>query len=89
MQETPTQPLSLIGAGFIAFAVILVVVPLLLVAKKTKPWSAVAGLFVAGWGFLLIGAGTWLAPQGWGGLVVPGVIVTTVGHLMQRRVGRP
>ena len=83
-----SQPLGFIGAGFILFAVVLLVVPLLLVVKKTKPWGDVAGLWVAGWGFLLIGVGTWYAQQGWGGVVVPGVIVTTVGHLMQRRAGR-
>jgi hypothetical protein len=61
----------------------------MLVVRKIKTWRDVSGLWIAGIGFLLIGLGTVRAEQGWGSLVVPGVIVTTVGHLMQRRATRP
>ena len=84
---TQIQPLSFIGTGFLVFALVLLAVPMLLVGKKAKPWRDVTGLWIAGWGFLLIGLGTLFAHRGWAGLVVPGVVVTTVGHLMQRRVG--
>jgi len=43
------------------------------------------GLWVAGWGFLLMGVGTHFAYRGWGVLVVAGVLVTVAGHLIQRR----
>jgi len=86
---TQLQPLGFVGLGFVAFAAVLLAVPVVLVVKKARPWRDVAGLWVAGWGFLLIGLGTWFAQRGWAGVVVPGVVVTTVGHLMQRRVGSP
>jgi hypothetical protein len=82
------RPLVFVGGGFLVFAVILLVTPLLLVAKGKKPWPEVSGLWIAGWGFLLMGAGTAMAEQGWGTLVVPGVIVTAVGQLVQRRATR-
>jgi len=85
---TQFRPLAFVGAGFLLFGVILLVVPAMLVVRKVKPWGDVSGLWIAGVGFLLIGLGTLLAEQGWGGIVVPGVIVTTVGHLMQRRAAR-
>ncbi|HKJ03415.1 MAG TPA: hypothetical protein VJ997_13200 [Longimicrobiales bacterium] len=84
---TGIEPLGFVALGFIIFSLVLLAVPIILVAKKTKPWRDVAGLWIAGWGFLLIGLGTWFARAGWAGVVVPGVVVTTVGHLMQRRVG--
>lgn len=82
------QPIMFIGMGFMAFALALLVVPVVMVVKKVKPWRDVAGLWIAGWGFVLMGVGTVFADRGLGGLVIPGVIVTTVGHLMQRRVTR-
>lgn len=83
MESTPL--LAFVGTGFIVFSALLLVVPVVLVARKLRPWRSVSGLWIAGWGFLLIGVGTRLADQGLGTLVVPGVIVTTVGHLLQRR----
>lgn len=73
------------GAAFAVFALILLVVPLVLVAKKRRPWRGVAGLWIAGWGFLLVGAGTYFAYRGWGGVVILGVAVSVVGHVIQRR----
>lgn len=78
-----------IGTGFLVFAALLLSAPLVLVAKRLRPWRSVVGLWVAGWGFLLIGAGTRWAELGWSGLVVPGVIVTTAGHLLQSRSAKP
>jgi hypothetical protein len=83
---TTARPLTFIGLGFMAFAMVLLVVPVVMIVKKVKPWRSVSGLWIAGWGFALIGVGTVFADSGLGALVVPGVIVTTVGHLMQRRV---
>jgi len=81
--------LNILGLVFIVFAAVLLVVPVVLAARELQPWQRVFGLWIAGWGFLLMGLGTRMAEQGWGGLVVPGVIVTTVGHLLQRRATRP
>ena len=83
---TAMQPIVFIGMGFMAFALVLLVVPGVMVLKKVKPWKDVSGLWIAGCGFALIGVGTVFAHRGLGALVIPGVIVTTAGHLMQRRV---
>jgi hypothetical protein len=82
---SPSKPLSLLGAGFAVFALILLVAPPILVAKKARSWHGVVGLWVAGWGFLLIGIGTYFAYRGWSNLVVVGVLVSGVGYLLQRR----
>lgn len=84
----PVSPLSLIAAGFTVFAVVLLLAPVVLVAKKIRKWRGVMGLWIAGWGFLLIGVGTHLADRGWGSLAVAGVVVATAGHLLQRRTLR-
>lgn len=75
------------GAAFVLFALVLLVTPPVLVAKGARPWRSVLGLWVAGWGFLLIGVGTYFAGQGWGNLVIAGVVLSGVGHLIQLRSG--
>lgn len=81
----PSRPLTLIAVGFALFAVVLLIAPAVLVAKKARTWRSVMGLWTAGSGFLLIGVGTHFAYLGWGNLVVAGVLVTVAGHVMQRR----
>lgn len=81
---TPSRPLSLVALAFALFGVVLLVTPLVLVMKKIQTWPRVQGLWISGWGFLLIGAGTHFAYRGWSSLVVLGVLVTGAGHLMQR-----
>ena len=83
----PSRPLTLVAIAFAVFGVVLLVSPVLMVVKKARPWKSVMGLFIAGWGFMLLGAGTHFAYRGWGNLVVLGVLVTTAGHLVQSRSG--
>ena len=83
-----SRPLTLIGTGFLVLALLLLAVPVILVARKLRPWRGVVGLWVAGWGFLLVGVGIGYVGRGWGGLVVPGVALATVGHFMQWRLVR-
>lgn len=85
MAESASPLLTYVGFGFILFAGVLLAVPVALVLKRVQPWKGVIGLWVAGWGFLLIGLGVRWLDQGGGGFLVPGVIVTTVGHIIQRR----
>ena len=86
-----SEPLALIGVAFAVFAIVLLVIPPYLVGKKARSWRSVLGLWIAGWGFLLIGLGTYFAHRGWGNLAVFGVVVSGAGHLLQRRNsgGRP
>ncbi len=85
MRSNPSAPLAVMGAAFGLFGLILLVIPPMLVAKKRRPWSGVIGLWVAGWGFLMVGVGTYFAYRGWGDLVILGVAVSVVGHVIQRR----
>ena len=71
--------------GTLAFAALLLSVPLIQVATSVRPWRGVLGLWVAGWGFLLIGIGLLFADRGWGGVVVFGVATAGVGHFLQSR----
>jgi hypothetical protein len=82
---TPAGPLLLIGAGFLVMAFLLLVAPIVLVASRRKPWREVDGLWVAGWGFLLVGLGIVFSHRGWGGLVLPGVVAAAIGHVVQKR----
>ena len=82
---SPPAPLALMGAAFAAFALVLLVTPPILVVRKARPWRGVVGLWVAGWGFLLMGLGIYFAHRGWGNLVMLGVVVAGVGHLLQFR----
>lgn len=66
-------------------AALLLVAPIALVVKGGKRWREVDGLWVSGWGFLLVGLGIVLADRGWGGLVLPGVITSVVGQVVQKR----
>lgn len=83
-----TGPLRYVAVGFEVFAAILLVVPVVLVFNGTRSWHDVWGLWVAGWGFLLMGVGTQFASRGWGDLVVFGVLVTAAGQLIQRRAAK-
>jgi hypothetical protein len=85
---TPLRPLTFVAIAFAIFGSILLVSPVLMVLKRARAWDGVVGLFIAGWGFMLLGAGTYFADRGWGNLVVLGVLVTTAGHLIQGRAGR-
>ena len=87
MEGLASEPLHWAALAFGAFALVLLVAPAALVAKG-RPWGSVAGLWIAGWGFLLIALGTRFATEGWGSWVVPGVIVTTAGHLIQSRAAK-
>lgn len=82
---SPSTPLALLGAAFAVFSGVLLAIPPYLVRKGARPWRDVFGLWVAGWGFLLIGLGTFFAHRGWGGVVVVGVVVSGAGHLLQLR----
>lgn len=82
---TPGGPLLFIGGGFLLMAALLLVAPIVVVWRRGKPWREVDGLWVAGWGFLLVGLGIVFAQRGWGGLVLPGVITAAIGHVVQRR----
>lgn len=87
MATLASEPLHWVGLAFGVFALLLLVVPVALVVKGAR-WNGVVGLWIAGWGFLLIAMGTRFAAEGWGAWVVPGVIVTTAGHLIQSRAAK-
>lgn len=80
-------PLVVLGVVFLLFALTLLIAPLVLVVKRVRTWGGVLGLWISGWGFLLIGLGTALAYRGWGDLIIFGLVTTGVGHLVQRRAG--
>jgi hypothetical protein len=48
----------------------------------------VIGLWVSGWGFLLIGVGLHFADRGFGGVVVIGIATAGVGHFLKSRNSR-
>jgi hypothetical protein len=74
--------------GTLVFAAFLLSLPLIQVAKKAQPWRGVVGLWVSGWGFLLIGVGLYFADRGFGGVVLLGVATAGVGQFLQARSGR-
>jgi hypothetical protein len=78
----------LLIAGTLVFATLLLTLPLIQVAMKARPWRSVIGLWVSGWGFLLIGVGLQYADNGFGGVVILGVATAGVGHFLQGRKGR-
>lgn len=77
--------LTIAATAFAGLALLLLTVPPLLVAKRKQPWRGVVGLWVAGWGFLLIAAGAGFAHRGWGNLAVAGIVLSGVGHVVQSR----
>ncbi|MFH1763736.1 MAG: hypothetical protein ABIF09_06040 [Gemmatimonadota bacterium] len=82
----PGYIFRLLIIGTLAFSALLLSVPIIQVAKS-RPWRDVVGLWVAGWGFLLIAVGLFFADQGLGGVVVIGVATAAVGHFLQSRYG--
>ena len=74
--------------GTLVFAAFLLSLPVIQVAMKARPWRSVVGLWVSGWGFLLIGVGLHFANRGFGGVVVFGVATAGVGHFLQSRNSR-
>jgi hypothetical protein len=83
-----SHALSLIALGFALFGVVLLIVPVWLLTTKARMWREVVGLWIAGWGFLLIAVGSYFAPRGFGGLVGLGVLVAVAGHVIQGRATR-
>ncbi|GMV07472.1 MAG: hypothetical protein AMXMBFR53_37470 [Gemmatimonadota bacterium] len=81
---SPSRPLTLLALVFALFAVVLLVAPLALVARGAQPWGRVRGLWLSGWGFLAVAAGTHFAYRGWGNLVVVGVLLAGAGQWIQR-----
>jgi len=77
-----------IGLGMLGFGVLLLAVPVIQVLRTVHPWRSLIGLWVAGVGFIMIGAGLAFADRGWGSAVLPGVIVTVVGHFVQSVASR-
>jgi hypothetical protein len=86
MEADHIFPLLIIGT--LVFATLLLSLPLIQVAMKARPWRGVIGLWVSGWGFLLIGVGLHYADRGFGGVVILGVATAGVGHFLQARNGR-
>ena len=74
--------------GTLVFAALLLSLPLIQVAKSAQPWRGVIGLWVSGWGFLLIGAGLHFADRGYGGVVLLGIAAAGVGQFLQSRNNR-
>ena len=74
--------------GTLIFAGLLLSLPLIQVAKSAQPWRGVIGLWISGWGFLLIGVGLHFADRGYGGVVLFGVATAGVGQLLQFRSNR-
>ena len=74
--------------GTLVFAALLLFLPVIQVAMKARPWRSVVGLWVSGWGFLLIGVGLHFANRGFGGVVVFGVAIAGVGQFLQSRNSR-
>ena len=74
--------------GTLVFAAFLLSLPLFQVATKAQPWRGVVGLWVSGWGFLLIGVGLYFADRGFGGVVILGIAAAGVGHFLQSRNSR-
>ena len=83
----PGQLFRLLIIGTLAFAALLLSLPVIQVAMSARPWRHVIGLWVSGWGFLLIGVGLFFADRGFGGVVVIGVATAGVGHFLQARYG--
>ena len=81
----PTDIFDILIIGAFGFAGLLLTIPIIQVARSAMPWKAVTGLWVSGWGFLLIGFGLIFAAQGFGGLVIIGVAVAAIGHFVQSR----
>jgi hypothetical protein len=74
--------------GTLILAALLLSLPVIQVAKSAQPWRGVIGLWVSGWGFLLIGVGLHFADRGYGGVVLLGVATAGVGHFLQSRNNR-
>ena len=74
--------------GTLVFAALLLSFPVIQVAKSAQPWRGVIGLWVSGWGFLLIGVGLHFADRGYGGVVLLGVATAGVGQFLQSRKNR-
>lgn len=81
----PVLPLVLMGVGALVLAAFLLVVPLVQVTRRARSWRGVSGLWLAGWGFLLLGLGLVFAHRGWGNAVLPGIVLAVAGHLVQLR----
>lgn len=86
---SPSRPLTLLALAFAFFAVVLLLAPLALVGRGAQPWHRVRGLFISGWGFLIVAAGTHFAYLGWGNLVIIGVLLAGAGQWIQSRANRP
>ena len=77
-----------IGFGMMGFGVLLLAAPVIQVLRAVHPWRSVLGLWIAGWGFLLVGVGLGFADRGWGSAVLPGIVTVVVGHFIQSWVSR-
>lgn len=80
-----------VGFGWlaVAFGCILLVLPSLQVLRGAQPARKVVGLLISGVGFLMFGSGLVFAQSGLASAVLPGIVLTTVGHLWQRRAAKP
>ena len=77
-----------VGFGWLAivFGGLLLVLPSIQILREILPAKRAVGLLISGVGFLMFGCGLAFAHVGLSPAVLPGVILTTVGHLWQRRV---
>ena len=69
----------------IAFGCLLLVLPSIQVLREVQPAKKVVGLLISGVGFLMFGTGLAFAHAGLSPAVLPGIVLTTVGHVWQRR----
>ncbi len=82
----PVSILTRFGWAALLFGAVLVVAPCVQVARDVHPAKRVVGLWVAGSGFLLLGLGLAFPHYGLAPAVLPGIVLTVVGHVWQRRV---
>ena len=80
---------GVLGYGALVFGLLVLGAPALQVLRGRKKWSAVVGLCIAGTGFILIGVGLLLAARGFASAVLPGILLTAVGHFVQQRAATP
>lgn len=78
-----------LGYGALAFGLLVLGAPVLQVVRGRQRLSAVIGLCIAGTGFILIGVGLVLSARGFGSAVLPGILLTAIGHFVQQRAGKP
>lgn len=80
--------LRVFSLAALAFAAVLLVAPAVQVLRGRQTVRAVAGLWISGVGFVLIGLGLAMLDRGLEGAVLLGVAVAGAGQLRQARAAK-